>query len=105
LINNHINLLAPKFPKTKFLKSISNVCIANFPDSQLPAIFIYHNGSCKKQIVGAAFFGGMNLQVDELEWMLGKAGAVQSDIEENPRKHREKSSKMFISNESSDEEF
>jgi len=106
LINNHLNLLAPKFRKTKFLKSVSNLCIPNFPDDNLPAIFIYQNGSCKKQLIGPNVFGGMNLQVDELEWMLGKAGAVETDIEENPRKHWGAKSNMIMSNVSdSEDEF
>jgi len=110
LINNHITVLAQKFRKTKFLKSVSNLCIANFPDSNLPAIFIYHNGNCKKQLIGPNVFGGMNLQIDELEWMLGKAGAVESDIEENPRTDRDNArNKMFdviaTADDSSDGEF
>jgi len=108
LINNHLTPLALKFRKTKFLKSVSNLCIANFPDENLPAIFIYHNGNCKKQFIGPNVFGGMNLQADELEWMLGKVGAVESDIEENPRTNRETSrNKMFdvIASAESDEEF
>jgi len=96
LINNHLTELARKFAKTKFLKSVSNLCIANFPDSSLPAIFIYQDGACKKQLIGSDTFGGMSLQVDELEWMLARVGAVESDLEENPRKCREKSSKMFF---------
>ncbi|KAI1285961.1 Phosducin-like protein 3 [Halotydeus destructor] len=98
LINHHLNVLSKKFPKTKFLKSLSNLCIANFPDSNLPAIFVYLDGNCKKQLIGPSVFGGMNLQADELEWMLGKIGAFATDIDENPRKIQPKSSKLFISN-------
>lgn len=85
LINQHLSQLAVKFPATKFLKSISSTCIPNFPDSNLPTIFIYFEGDLKKQMVGPLEFRGMNLTVDELEWMLGKAGAVQTLLEADPR--------------------
>ena len=64
LVNQHINILAPKFPATKFLKSISTTCIPNYPDKNLPTIFVYNEGNLKGQIVGPFDFGGMNLTVD-----------------------------------------
>lgn len=86
LINQHLSLLARKFPQTKFLKSISNTCIPNYPDHNLPTLFIYHEGEMKAQFIGPLVFGGMNLSCDELEWRLSESGAVQTDLEENPRK-------------------
>lgn len=86
LLNNHLNILAQKCPQTKFLRSISSVCIPNYPDKNLPTIFIYYEGDMKKQWVGPIAFGGMNLKQDELEWMLAQTGAVKTDLEENPRK-------------------
>ena len=68
LINQHISRLAAKFPATKFLKSISNTCIPNYPDRNLPTFFIYYEGEMKGQVVGPLEFGGMNLTIDgELE--------------------------------------
>lgn len=86
LINQHLSQLARKFPQTKFLKSISNTCIPNYPDHNLPTIFVYHEGEMKAQFIGPLVFGGMNLSCDELEWRLSESGAVQTDLEENPRK-------------------
>ena len=51
------NDLAYKFPETKFLKSISTLCIANFPDKNLPAVFVYKNGQMLKQLIGPLIFG------------------------------------------------
>jgi hypothetical protein len=56
--------LARKFPATKFLKSISTLCIPNYPDKNVPTIFVYHNGDLKKQWIGPFAFGGMNLKID-----------------------------------------
>ncbi|XP_059169480.1 phosducin-like protein 3 [Physella acuta] len=81
LVNNHLVNLARKFPQTKFLRSVSSVCIPNYPDKNLPSIFVYFEGDLKKQWVGPFAFGGMNLKQDELEWMLAQVGAIQSDIE------------------------
>ncbi|PSN47399.1 Viral IAP-associated factor [Blattella germanica] len=78
-------MLSVKFPATKFLKSVSTTCIPNFPDSNLPSIFIYFEGDLKKQLIGPHEFRGMNLTVDELEWILGQFGAVPTKLEEDPR--------------------
>lgn len=86
LINQHLAELARKFPQTKFLRSISTTCIANYPDRNLPTLFVYHQGEMKAQLIGGLVFGGMSLKADELEWRLAEVGAVHSDLEENPRK-------------------
>ncbi|KAK6628333.1 hypothetical protein RUM43_002145 [Polyplax serrata] len=85
LINQYLTKLALKFPATKFIKSISTTCIPNYPDKNLPTIFIYFEGELKQQIVGPFQLRGMNLSCDELEWMLGKEGAVPTEIEEDPK--------------------
>jgi hypothetical protein len=64
LINRHLPGLARKFADIKFIKSVANTCIPNFPDASLPAIFVYFEGNLRRQIVGAADFGGMSLTED-----------------------------------------
>ncbi|XP_051762545.1 phosducin-like protein 3 [Ctenopharyngodon idella] len=86
LINQHLSQLASKFPQTKFLKSVSITCIPNYPDRNLPTVFVYYEGEMKAQFIGPLVFGGMNLKCDELEWRLSESGAVKTDLEENPRK-------------------
>ncbi|XP_050465444.1 viral IAP-associated factor homolog [Cataglyphis hispanica] len=85
LVNQYLASLARKFPTTKFLKSISTTCIPNWPDSNLPTIFIYHNGNMMKQIIGPLEFRGMKLTEEELEWMLGQEKAIPTKITEDPR--------------------
>ncbi|XP_076438078.1 phosducin-like protein 3 [Babylonia areolata] len=82
LVNQYLSNLARKFPETKFLKSVSSVCIPNYPDKNLPTIFVYFENDLKKQFVGPLAFGGMNLKQDELEWKLSKAGAMSTELEE-----------------------
>lgn len=81
------------------MRSISTVCIPNFPESNLPGILIYCNGKCVKQIFGTLNFSP-NPSCDELEWILSKAGALKTDLEQDPRKkdRSRKGTKMFISN-------
>ena len=64
LVNKHITDLARKFPETKFLKSVSSVCIPNYPDKNLPTVFVYFEGEMKKQYIGPMEFGGMNLTLE-----------------------------------------
>ncbi|KAF7991182.1 hypothetical protein HCN44_002744 [Aphidius gifuensis] len=85
LINQHLAVLAKKFPTTKFLKSVSNTCIPNWPDKNLPTLFIYHNGTMTKQIIGPIELRGMKLTEAELEWMLGQAEAIPTKIKDDPK--------------------
>lgn len=85
LINQFLNQLAAKFPATKFLRSVSTTCIPNYPDRNLPTIFIYFEGKMKAQLVGPTELRGTSLTVDELEWLLAQRGAVESSITEDPR--------------------
>ena len=85
LINEYMNRLAPKFPCTKFLRAISTTCIPNYPDKNLPTIFVYYEGGMKAQMVGPMEFRGMNLTMDEFEYLIGKTGAIKTDIKNDPK--------------------
>ncbi|XP_069060503.1 phosducin-like protein 3 [Pleurodeles waltl] len=86
LINQHLSRLARKFQAVKFVKAISTTCIPNYPDKNLPTIFVYLEGAIRAQFIGPLVFGGMNLTADELEWKIAESGAINTDLEENPRK-------------------
>ncbi|KAH1008920.1 viral IAP-associated factor homolog [Dendroctonus ponderosae] len=85
LINEHMRNLAPRFPTVKFLKSISTTCIPNYPDRNLPTLFVYFEGDLKSKVVGPVEFRGPNLTLNEFEYLLGKAGAIETSIKEDPR--------------------
>lgn len=84
LINQFFVRLSAKYPQIKFLKSVASVCIPNFPERNLPAIFCYYEGDLKTQLVGPLSFGGMNMKMADLEFRLNKGG-VPTDVKENPR--------------------
>ena len=50
MINEHTRALAIKYPAVKFIKSLAEQCIPNYPDHNLPTIFIHLNGELKKQL-------------------------------------------------------
>uniref|UniRef100_A0A6I8NP67 Phosducin-like protein 3 n=1 Tax=Ornithorhynchus anatinus TaxID=9258 RepID=A0A6I8NP67_ORNAN len=69
LINQHFSALARKFPDVKFVKAISTTCIPNYPDRNLPTVFVYLEGDIKAQFIGPLVFGGMNLTKDGIAFM------------------------------------
>ncbi|KAK2090283.1 Phosducin-like protein 3 [Saguinus oedipus] len=82
----HLSGLARKFPEVKFIKAISTTCSPNYPDGNLPTIFVYLEGDIKAQFVGPLVLGGMNQTRDELEWKLPESRAIKWDLEDNPKK-------------------
>ena len=76
LINKHMDALAMKFPCTKFIRSISTTCIPNYPDHNLPTLFIYFQGDLKGQMAGPIVFGGMKLSQDG-EWCWSSCNLVR----------------------------
>lgn len=74
----------------KFLKAISTTCIPNFPDRNLPAVFVYFEGQLKRQFIGPAEMGGDRVSLDALEWILSRTGGFKTDLEEDPRGPRVK---------------
>ena len=64
LLNQYMTHLATKFPTTKFIKSVSTVCIPNYPDKNVPTIFVYNEGDMKKQFVGPDSLRGTNLTIE-----------------------------------------
>lgn len=85
LIHNHMQQLAARFPQTKFLRSIAATCIPNFPEKNLPSIFIYFEGQLKKQLIGPIELRGEKMALEEFEYILGQSGAINTDIQEDPR--------------------
>ncbi|CAF1022742.1 unnamed protein product [Adineta steineri] len=78
LISDHLRSLAIKYPQTKFVKSISTVCIPNYPDKNLPTVFIYNNGDLKHSLIGPFAFGGMKCRFEHLEYKLYEFGAIET---------------------------
>ncbi len=78
--------LALKFPSIKFVKSVSTTCIPNYPDKNLPTIFVYYENQLKHNIVGPLAFNGMSLKSDDLEWKLHRLGVLKSSLNRDQNK-------------------
>ena len=49
--------LAAQYKHVKFLTIPSTECIPNYPDENLPTLLVYHDGQCKRTIVGTKTLG------------------------------------------------
>ena len=49
--------LAAQYKHVKFLTIPSTECIPNYPDENLPTLLVYHDGQCKRTIVGTRTLG------------------------------------------------
>lgn len=70
MINNYLYSLSKKFPAVKFLRSISDTCIANYPDRNLPTLFVYCEGQLKHKLIGPEAFGNLNFKADGMKFIL-----------------------------------
>ena len=68
-MNQHLAVLAKQFKSTKFLKIVSDQCVPNYPDRNVPTLLVYGDGDIKANIVGAIAFGGMNMTVSSKDWL------------------------------------
>jgi hypothetical protein len=89
-----MHALAAKFPAVKFIKSISTTCIPNYPDKNLPTIFIYYENELKHQIIGPFEFNGMNFKQDDFEWKLHRFGVIKSTLNRNENQDYENDGRL-----------
>lgn len=54
-----MNQLAAAHPETKFLSIPAQMCIPNYPDTNVPTLLIYRNGEMMGQVVAGAGLKGM----------------------------------------------
>ncbi|TNY21882.1 thioredoxin-like protein [Rhodotorula diobovata] len=55
-----INELASLYPSSKFVSIVSDHCIENYPDKNVPTLLVYRKGQLMGQIVGLGSMNGMN---------------------------------------------
>ncbi|CAM9422193.1 unnamed protein product, partial [Ectocarpus fasciculatus] len=64
LMNEALIPLARKFPYVKFLKIKSGQAVENWPDRNLPTIFVYTGGELQHQAMTLGEFGGTDMTSD-----------------------------------------
>jgi hypothetical protein len=45
-----MNILASRYPRSKFVSIVGDKCIPNLPDSRLPMIIVYRKGDIRNQV-------------------------------------------------------
>jgi len=94
ILNNHFVQLANKYKHVKFVRGVAKECVPNYPDKNLPTVFVYRNGTLAIQWIGGGNFG-RDPKLEEIEWMLHEKTIVTSEMEHDPRK---KTEDMFTRN-------
>jgi hypothetical protein len=61
LLERALEVLAPQFPATKFLRIVSTACIPDYPDRNLPTVLLYHNTKNLQTLVGLGPYGGRSI--------------------------------------------
>ena len=61
MLNEQLDVLAERFPGTKFLRIISTQCIPQYPDRNLPTVLVYKDTKCLQTLVGLLPYGGRRL--------------------------------------------
>lgn len=92
LLEEALIVLAPKFRQVKFTKIRSTQAVENWPDRNLPTLFVYHEGELKHQMMTLKAVGGNSMTADNVEWWLAERHIIVTDMEEPPR-----SSKSLLS--------
>jgi hypothetical protein len=53
--------LSAKFPHVKFVKIPSTSAVENWPDRNLPTLFLYHDGELQHQMLTLKSLGGVHM--------------------------------------------
>merc|ERR1711957_1020518 len=84
ILNGHFVTLANKYKHVKFVRGVAKQCVPNYPDKNLPTVFVYKNGSLIVQWIGGGNFGP-NPPLEVIEWMLHEKTIITSEMEKDPR--------------------
>lgn len=75
LLLQYLDILAKKYPHTKFMKIRADLCIENYPDKNCPTLIIYGKGQLVRHLAGN-LAGTEDSTVETLEAMLKAMGAL-----------------------------
>jgi hypothetical protein len=70
LVEDAFIKLAPKFKYVKFIKIRSTQAVENWPDRNLPTIFLYHDGELKLQVITLNSLGGKRMTANGIYLLL-----------------------------------
>lgn len=97
IMDEALKVLAPKFKYLKFLRIKSTHAIENWPEKNLPALFIYIDGIMQSQVITLQQLYGKSMKPYDLEWFLVKKSIItDSELEEDPRQTHSSSNNLKI---------
>jgi hypothetical protein len=70
IVDEAILQLAKRFRYVKFLRIKADQAIENWPERNLPTIFIYEDGNLKSQLITIKSVGGKRMQPEGIFFML-----------------------------------
>jgi hypothetical protein len=105
LMDDTLQIVAQKFKYVKILRIRSTQASENWPDSNLPTIFVYDKGQLAHTLSTLKDVGGKSMTAVDLEWWLATRKVVQSELEGNPRAKKAASSSGSGSASSSPSKF
>jgi hypothetical protein len=79
-----LETLAKKHAHVKFLRGVASKIVESYPETNVPGVFLYRNGTCIEQ-TRASVFGGARVTLDSLEWVLAEKGVLETELETDPR--------------------
>ena len=83
--------VAKRNPNVKFIKMVATKCIENYMDIDVPGMLFYKNGDLVDKIIpAAAVFGGGQMNVDTVEFVLAMKHIIQAEFEHDPRSRLQK---------------
>ena len=72
--------LAAQYKYVKFLTIPSTECIPNYPDENLPTLLVYHDGQCKRTIVGTRSLGDSRISPESEELPPARTCAIWAEL-------------------------
>ncbi|TYJ51941.1 hypothetical protein B9479_007455 [Cryptococcus floricola] len=88
-LHSLLHQLAAVHTSTKFLSIPAGLCIANYPDKNVPTLLIYRDGELVRNVVAGAGLKGMKTTVRDLEALLLYFKAIEKPSSALQRAERE----------------
>jgi Arc/MetJ-type ribon-helix-helix transcriptional regulator len=79
-VENAVQVLAPKFSTVKFVTIPSGAAIPNWPEDNLPTIFLYRYGKLQTELIRVKQY----ISAEELEWKLAEFQVLKTTMKEAP---------------------
>lgn len=86
IVEEAVRKLAKKFSDIKFVSIRSTSAIERWPESNLPTIFLYRDGSMQHQLIGLDALGGYGVNEDRIEYRLAKVGVLKTKFQKDPER-------------------